>query len=191
MNGGRVIAGILSLTALAGCQRGVAPAEAPATAPISQAPATRPDAATLLIDHQTYWFPPAVLRLAASHGKLSARLSTDDPPTAIEQDYRGNSFDLTLPLNIDDPALIDQAACHVATGGLPKRESDRGIFLDGQHRRLHPQDTTAQFHRQGDKIVVTLSGYFLLYQNSPLDRSFASPQRVYVQGQLAASVPEK
>jgi hypothetical protein len=205
MNSKRAITMIVSAGLFVGCQRSgettTIPATAPA-APIAQsppvqpvaeipatAPATQPELATLLIDSQGYSFPRAVLRLSVLHGRVVARLSTDDPAAAIEQGYSGNSFDLNMPLNIDDPDKIDSAHWRFTASAPPQRESDRGIFLDGQRQRLHPQDVGARFQRDGDRITVMLSGFFLLYQNTPSERSFVPPRRVYVQGRLEAIVP--
>jgi hypothetical protein len=203
MSVGRIVTMALFAALLAGCERGprqepapTAPpppvAEAPATQPIVQIPATmdttEPFEATLAINQQEYSFPAAILRLEQSGRHVNARLITDDPPTAIEEDYHGDSFDLVMKLNISEPGQIDGADWKYSDRGVERQdESAHGLFLDGQRHRLHPQDVEARFQQQGEKVMVRLSGWFLLYESSGSERS-APPRRVYVQGNLAATV---
>jgi hypothetical protein len=175
-----------------GCQRQTQ--HEPAAAPAAQAasvPATQPEAATLQVDQQPFLFPQAVLRLATSNGQVSARLSSDDPPEAIQDNYHGNSFDLIMALNIPDPDQIDRAVWEFAAGSQPQRENGYGIFLDGQRRRLHPQEVVASFSRDGDRVVVDMKGVFFEYRSDDSARPSNPPPRVLVQGRLVASIEKQ
>lgn len=159
-----------------------------------QATAQQPavEEASLIVGTQQVWFPPALLRLTPADGRLTARLTSDDPPTAIEENYHGNSFDLDMALDVSDASEIGQAVwVYKSVSSEQQDDSPHGVFLDGQRRRLHPQDVVAQFQRQGPKVAVTVRGWFLLYDTDHGDRPFALPQRVFVQGRLLAAVPEK
>jgi hypothetical protein len=159
-------------------------AEPPATQP-----ATEPAQCQLIIGQKQFWFPPAVLHFSSSKGRVSARLITDDPPAAIETGYHGNSFDLIMALDIADPQQIDGATwTYAAPSTTGSEESAHGIFLDGQRQRLHPQQVTAQFSKQGDKVIVQLSGWFSYYDSSLTDRSFGPPKRIRVDGTLETNV---
>jgi hypothetical protein len=173
-------------------------ANAPATEPyaevtLAEAPATQaatePAQSELSIGRKDFYFPPAVLHFSSSNGRVSARLITDDPPAAIETGYHGNSFDLIMALDIADASQIDGAAwTYSAPPAAGTEESAHGIFLDGQRQRLHPQQVTAQFSRQGDKVNVHLSGWFSYYDSAQTDRSFGPPKRVRVEGTLETNV---
>jgi hypothetical protein len=161
--------------------------ESPATAP-----ATQPAQSTLNIGLKEFAFPQAVLRFSKSGGLVIARLMTDDPPAAIEADYRGNSFDLIMSLDIADPSRIDQAVWKYTSGAnVREDDSPHGIFLEGQRLRLHPQDVTARFQQDGDKVIVDLSGWFLLYDSTVNDRPFAQQRRVLVQGRMETTVSKQ
>jgi hypothetical protein len=199
----RMMAAALAAGWLAGCQRGAPqppaaatapatqPATLPATAPASR-PATRPAMAMLIIGGQDFWFPQAALRLRPVRHHLEARLSTNDPETAIERNYQGNSFDLNMPLAITKPGQLAKAVWHyMAPADVKQDESAHGIFLDGQSRRLHPQDVTVRFQPHGRRVTVDLSGWFLLYQSTAVEGSFTPPQRVFVHGELDAALAGK
>src|SRR5438045_3131982 len=71
-------------------------ANPPTTGPVVRAPSV------ILIDQKPYSFPPAILQLRNRDGQVSAILMSDDPKEAINEDYRGNSFYLEMPLQIAD-----------------------------------------------------------------------------------------
>ena len=191
---------------LPGCDRGSAKpaASPPPSDPASAAPrvtlndespatipSTEPAVSTLTVGAESFTFPPAVLRLTESRGHVIARLMTDDPPEAINEDYRGNSFDLIMSLNIADPQSISGAEWkYIDAAPAAQDESAHGIFLDGQRRRLHPQNVTAQFESRAGRITVRIWGTFLAYDSTPTGRA-ATPQKVMVQGKLETSPPEK
>jgi hypothetical protein len=203
----RVAAVALFAGWLAGCDKGPAQTATPTTVPstpIMQMPQTQPvtvwvldatqpvtdvSAAAISIGQKEFWFPQAVLRLESSRGRVNARLSSDDPPEAIQDNYHGNSFDLIMSLPISEAGQIDQATWNYATAATPQDESPHGIFLDGQRRRLHPENASATFQRDGDKVVVLLNGWFLMYDTTGMER--AAPMRVFVQGRLEATVAAK
>jgi hypothetical protein len=169
------------------------PPQAPPAARVIEpatVPATQPQAVTLQVDQQPVVFPPAVLRLSVSGDHLNARLSTDDPPEAIQDNYHGNSFDLIMALNVPDAADIDKAVwAYTADPSVPaQRESGYGIFLDGQRTRLHPQDVLISFAREGDRILVDVKGMFFEYQSPDTARPTSAPPRVLVEGRLLANV---
>jgi hypothetical protein len=130
--------------------------------------------------------------LSSSRGVVSARVSSDDPPAAIDSGYHGNSFDLVMPLNVADQSQIDDAVWKFSTDSAEQRESAHGLFLDGQRLRLHPQDASAHFQKQGDKLIVDLEGFFFETQvtDAAADtiRPAAAPKRVWVQGRLVAAL---
>jgi hypothetical protein len=177
-----------------GCGRSPeqAPTTAPATQPVAVVVVPQPEPAALQVDQATVSFPAAILRLSISKGHINARLSSDDPPEAIQDNYHGNSFDLIMALNISDTSEIDHAVWEFApTATLPTRESGYGIFLDGQRRRLHPQDVVASFSREGDRVVVDMKGVFFEYESAETGRPVNPPPRVLVQGRLVATVENK
>jgi hypothetical protein len=185
----RAIVAVLLAAQLAGCERSATPATQPASVTATTLPATEPSASVLTIGTQEYRFPRAILRLSTVHSHLVARLSTDDPPAAIDENYRGNSFDISMPLAITDPAQLSQTTWrYTAPAGEKPEDSPHGVFLDGQRRRLHPQDVTARFESNGAKIDVILSGWFLVYETNATEPSFAAPRRIYVRGRFAASL---
>jgi hypothetical protein len=150
---------------------------------------TPPEAALLQVDQKNFSFPPAVLRLSVSKGHVNARLSSDDPPDAIQDNYHGNSFDLIMALNISDTSQIDHAVWEFPPAAAqPQRESGYGIFLDGQRRRLHPQDVVASFTREGDHVIIDMKGVFFEYQSADTGRPANPPPRVLVQGRLVAAI---
>jgi hypothetical protein len=157
-------------------------------APVPPSPTTRPEMVTLQVDQEPVEFPAAVLRLSVSGDHLNARLSSDDPPDAIQDNYHGNSFDLIMALNVANADQIDKAVWAYTSDGVPQRESGYGIFLDGQRRRLHPQDVVISFARDGDDVVVDMKGVFFEYESPDTGRPMGVPPRVLVQGRLRASV---
>jgi len=188
-----LIVAALSAAILSGCNRPAAQATAtqPATQP-AQVVQTPVENAQLQVDNQTFSFPHAVLRLSVSKDHVNARLSSDDPPDAIQDNYHGNSFDLIMPLNnITDTSQIDHGVWEFPPTAMPQRESGYGIFLDGQRRRLHPQDVVASFSRDGDRIVVDMKGVFYEYESTETGRPITPPPRVLVQGRLVATLEKQ
>lgn len=188
-----VLVWLILLGALVGgCNR--APQSAPVNStPTTQTAATNPDtepAPTVLsIDGKDLFFPPAILRVSPADGHLHARLFTDDPPQAIETNYRGNSFDLMMTLNVPDAGQLSQAVWQFTGSEQPQqRESSRGIFLDGQRQRLHAQAVVVKFNPDGTDVDVLVDGWFMLYANSAKDVAPSPPQRVYVKGHVAAKL---
>ena len=189
MKSSGMIALAVTAALLAGCQKGSQ--HEPATAPVAlpaPLPATQPAMATIQVDQQPVLFPQAVLRFSIQKGSVIARLSSDDPPDAIQDNYHGNSFDLIMALNISDPSQIDQAVWEFSSDSQPQRESTYGIFLDGQRRRLHPQDVVASFSRDGDRVIVDVKGVFFEYGSDDPGRAANPAPRVLVQGRLDAVV---
>ncbi len=181
----------MAVVMFSGCGRPAeqAPTTAPATQPAVVVVVPQPEPATLQVDQATVLFPPAILRLSISKGHVNARLSSDDPPEAIQDNYHGNSFDLIMALNISDTSEIDHAVWEFAPAvAMPTRESGYGIFLDGQRRRLHPQDVVASFSRDGDHVIIDMKGVFFEYESADTGRPVNPPPRVLVQGRLVAVV---
>lgn len=188
-----VVAGALLGTLSLGCDRRsdhpaiTPPATAPAVAvamPRPSRPATRP-AATLTVDGRSMAFPAARLVLSKKSDGLDAILCSDDPPTAIESSYLGNSFFFEMRLDVDDPADLGGAVWTFKVPDRQAEDSPNGIFLSGDRRQLQPADVRVVFHRQGDQMVANLAGRFLARDPQDPERAARS---VDVAGSLAAAV---
>jgi hypothetical protein len=155
------------------------------------APATMPStqpAASLDIDGKPIAFPPAKLVITKKAGGLEAILCSDDPPNAIEPNYNGNSFMIEMKLDVDDPADLPSVVWEYKTENQSPQDSTTGIFLNGARRQMQPSDVRVTFERQGDRVVATVGGKFLLFETHDI----AAPvQLVDVRGKLDAVVREQ
>src|SRR3954468_20644064 len=140
------------------------------------------------IDGKSVEFPPAKLVITKKAGGLEAILCSDDPPSAIEPNYMGNSFMIEMKLDIDDPAELPTAVWEYKTEKQTPQDSTTGIFLDGARRQMQPADVRVTFERQGDRVVAILGGKFLSFDAHDL----AAPVEVVdVKGKLDAVVREQ
>src|SRR2546429_3985063 len=106
------------------------PANPPATAPSERAPSV------VLIDQKPYTFPPAILQVRNRDGQLSAVLMSDDPKDAIDDNYRGNSFYLEMPLEITELKDLPTYVYRFVSPSSDRTDSPNGIFLDGNRLQL-------------------------------------------------------
>jgi hypothetical protein len=159
--------------------------DAPATEPASTQPAT----SQLTIDNQVWKFPTARLRVSKSGNHVVARLYTNDPKSAINDDYKGNGYYLVMSLDdIREPQQIYTAQWQHKAHSREFVDSPSGIFLEGMKYQIQPFDVTAKF--LGDMLLVRidLAGEFLQFDST--DPS-APPKSVYVKGSLLAPVEYK
>src|SRR6478609_2753396 len=98
-------------------------------------------------------FPRARLRLTKDGEKYAAVLYSDDPKTAINPDYSGNSFYLQMTLDIDDPQKLSGADWQFISDSSEQREPGDGLFLDGNRVHLQPSETGATFSNANSKTV--------------------------------------
>lgn len=173
-----ILTTIVGLPGLTGCER--SPVAAPTTAPsgtdaatpavTSSDPAPEPSPSHVTINQRRYTFPPAKLQLQTKDGSVTALLYSDDPPTAIDDNYAGNSYYLAVPLELTE--LTDVKELNAATWRYRAPTSDRtdtlyGIFLEGARVQLQPIDVSVQFQvdAEGEQrtIVVWLAGTFKMY----------------------------
>jgi hypothetical protein len=185
-------AAMLMLSAqLIGCDRGTSTSSPPVViAPIADAstqPTTLPSA-VLNIDGKPTQFPSAKLVLTKKSGGIRALLCSDDPATAIESNYAGNSFMLDMKLEIENPQDLASAVWQFKTVNQGTHNSTNGIFLNGARRQMQPADVKVTFEKDGDQVVASLSGQFLLLDSHDTG---AAPKTVDVSGRLSAVVLEQ
>lgn len=128
------------------------------------------------IDGVPHEFPPAKLYLKRTTAGVRARLLSDDPPEALERDWRGDSFffemDLELPgqqlASVDDGELSGNVTAkdlEAAEWTFRSETSDRsptrsGIFLGGRSH-LQPISVSVLFDEVDETtVMVTLEGLF-------------------------------
>jgi hypothetical protein len=167
-----------------------APADAtsgniPATNPAS----TQPRVAMMLINGRQVEFPPAKLVLRAKGGQVYALLYSDDPPTALEPDYRGNSFYFEMTLDVPDPSQLASAQWMYRAPDSERSDTDQGIFLNGRHQHLQPLNIMIEFDNATAPVKTYLSGQFLRYDE---DKDPTIPgQLVPVQAELDSDLMVK
>ena len=198
---------ILSVAALAGCDRGdegVAPGEVvsgPTTnnaAPTGRgrstttttSPATTQAAESLInIDGNLVLFPGAKLRIDEADGKTVARLFSDDPKgAALDENYDGNSFYLQIELDEDDAKDLSGVELTYKAPSSERDDTPYGIFLEGRRWVLQPADVRIAFEGARSPLDVRLSGVFLMFDsNDPT----VKPKRAQVVAKLTAAVQTK
>ncbi|HEY2587003.1 MAG TPA: hypothetical protein VGI81_14755 [Tepidisphaeraceae bacterium] len=177
-----------------------APTTVPSTQPVSNAATTQPvaiaPAATqpaysqLIIDGRAYTFPEARLRVMMSGNHVVARLYTNDPKAALEDDYKGNHFDLQLRLDdIQVPQQVYMASWQYQAPSREYNDSPYGIFLEGMRYQLQPLNASARFLGTMLQVRIDLEGQFLVFDDA--DKSGAPPKVAYVKGSLLAAVEYK
>ena len=173
-----------------------APTTAPATTQASAsadgldvAPWTQPATSELFINGQIYKFPVAKLRVARSADHVVARLYTDDPKAALDDDYKGNRYDIQMSLdNVHEPQQVCMASWQHRAMSHEYVNTPYGIFLEGMRYQLQPLNASARFLGTMLMVQVDLEGQFLLFDNT--DKS-AVPKTVFVKGTLLAPIEYK
>ncbi len=99
---------------------------------------------------------------------MTALLYTQDPPTAINNDYSGNSFYLKMPLkNAASPGLLDGEEWRYKAESSDRTEDSKyGIFLQGLRYHLEPQDVLVKIDGKGTEMRVRIAGQFLTYDST-------------------------
>lgn len=189
--------GFLALALIAGCDD-PAQSSRPTTKPTVAVATTEPTGATavvaaypqrppstLSIDGRDVAFPAAKLALI-SHGTggFTLRLCTDDPPNAIDPGYTGNSYVLDMQLAMDRLTDLPVASWdHKPTDG---DDSASGIYLHGCREQYRPRDVHVTFAKNGDELLVYVTGAFL---HSDEANPNVPPDRVQVSGCLRTNLP--
>lgn len=171
-----ILIGLMLAWSLPGCERrknasNVALSQAPATSAgaavmsaASAAPATTQAAPSFIwIDAQPYQFPPARIVLKSSGDQLLALLFSNDPPSAISENYQGNSFYFEIPPEMADTSTLDGAAWDYKAPNSDRVDTLSGIFLEGRRKHLQPFDVHADFSGTASPLTVRLSGTFLQF----------------------------
>jgi len=138
----------------------------PSTEPTTQ-PATQPAVSSLLINGVFKQFPPARLRLSVDGDHVTAVLYSADPAAAINDDYAGNSFYLSMPLtDVKDIASVDGEQWRFKSISSDRADTTDGIFLDGLKHQLQPMDVVVRFEGTGSSMRVRVAGEFLDFQSA-------------------------
>jgi len=118
----------------------------------------------ILVDRQRLQFPAAKLILRDRGDSLHALLYSDDPPEALTEAYRGNSFYIEMVLEAS-PEMQNVTTSRWVYKAPTSDRSDTvsGIYLDGQRQHLQPFDVVVEMEHQGSPARVWVSGDFLLY----------------------------
>jgi len=183
---------VFAIVLFAGCDRRetAAPAASPAGSAGTTAPATQPLAQNsfIMIDQRRVGFPPAMLRVRDRGESLAAVLYSDDPRSALDDDYAGNSFYFDMDLDIADVTELGTARWQFRASESERRATTSGIFLEGRKYHLQPADVAVEFTPAGSVVKVWLAGTF--YRFSSADD--AQPgQVVRVQAELSAELSAK
>ena len=192
-----LLAGTILTSAIAGCDDPNSSAVKPTTKPAAVVAANQPAEApatvaaypmkppsVLSIDNRDVPFPAAKLAvIGRGSGGYTLLLCSDDPPTAIDPGYAGNSYQLYMRLPID--RLADLPGC---TWDFKPADDDSndGIFLHGFREQLHPIDVHVLFQKDGDELFISLSGHCL---RNDTRNPAAPPQRVTLNAYLHTSEP--
>ncbi len=136
-----------------------------AAAPATQPAATEPVGTLITIDQRYVDFPQARLKVTTDDQGMTALLYSVDPPTAINNDYSGNSFYLLMPLkNAGKPGSLDGAEWRFKAESSDRTENSKyGFFLQGLRYHLEPQDVLVKIDRNGTDLRIRIAGQFLAY----------------------------
>jgi len=187
---------LCSLLTLVGCERPkpriplvvVRPgATQPTTAPTTQPLATTrpvvpvvPTASTLVIGGNPVVFPPTRVVLSGPILEISSR----DPVAALKASYLGNRY--YFQFRLDSPLTPQNSigSVRVNPRSNSRRDEPDGIFLEGNNKQLQASDVQFRFLRQGDELMVDLSGSFLVFERGQMGPT----QQVWVTGNLRAPI---
>jgi hypothetical protein len=143
----------------------------------------------LTLDGREVAFPAAKMALIGhGTGGFTLRLCSDDPPTAIDPGYSGNSYVLDIRLAIDHLSELPAATWDFKheDGREGGGDSASGIYLHGYEEQYHPDEVHVSFQKNGDELLSYISGTFL--HSNPAN-PVAPAERVQVSGCLHTSVP--
>jgi hypothetical protein len=198
-----VISGAVLASGIVGCDDPNARAVKPTTKPsatVETNPQADPSVAAvaypmkppsiITIDGKDVPFPAAKLGMIDHRsGGFTLRLCTDDPPTAIDPGYAGNSYLLDMQIPIDRLRDLPGARWDYKSG--EGDDSTAGIFLHGFRDQLHPQDLHVMFLKdsdQGKEMELTITGTYL---KNDAKNPAAPPQRVTVNAFLRVAQPSE
>lgn len=139
-------------------------------------------------DDRLFEFPRARLRITKEGDKCAAVLYSDDPKTAINPDYTGNSFFLRMKLDVEDPQNLTGVDWRFKALNSDHDETGDGIFLNGTRIHLQPSDILVTFDGGGKSVQVVVAGQFLKFDNNDSNRL---PIFVGVRGEFPATVEIK
>jgi hypothetical protein len=140
----------------------------------------------LTVDGKQVAFPAGKLAVLKNKpGDFRVRLCTDDPATALDPGYAGNSFLLDMKLNVDSVDKLNTASW---TGGPNDSDTEAGLFLGGYRNPYHPQNVTVTFTGDPDDLSIYILGTFS--HADPHD-PFGPPRSVKVEGNLHVPSPGK
>lgn len=132
-------------------------------------PAALPEISTLLIRETDASDDPGILyefpraRLHINREDKTVVLYTDDPKTAIDPGYSGNSYYLAIPLEGDESLKLDGYHWQFRASGSEHQDSTDGIFRNGQRYHYQPSDVTIWFRGEGPTVQVAVIGDFLKF----------------------------
>ena len=154
----------------------------PTTAPIERAPSV------IVVEQKPLTFPPAILQIRNHDGQLSAILMSDDPKTAIDDNYHGNSFLLELPLELNDLKELSSYVYRYEAPSSERVDSPYGIFLDGGRLQLEPLQMQVKFEGDDASMGAIITGNFLEFETRD---DTVVPKRVKVTSKMEAEVKKK
>ena len=142
------------------------------------------------INNRMVIFPAAKVKLSQDRSQLVALLYSDDPPDAIKDDYKGNSFYLRMVLDVGQEKELANASWWHKARSSEREDSAFGIYLNGHRVQLQPYEVRASFadagSAAGKKLVnITLGGQFLMWNDAD---STGLAQTVHVEAQVPAVV---
>jgi hypothetical protein len=139
----------------------------------------------LTIDGRDVEFPGAKLAVVRhGTGGFTLCLCSDDPPTAIDPGYAGNSYALYMHMAVD--RLGELPAATWDFGPADTDDSNSAICLHGYREQYRPHDVHVAFQKDGDALMVFVTGTFI---HSDANNPAAAPESVAVSGSLRTSVP--
>jgi hypothetical protein len=135
--------------------------------------------AIFTIDGRDVAFPAARIAIVSHRGGLTLRLFSDDPPTAIDPGYLGNSFSFDMRLPID--RAEDLANTSWDHKPADADDSGSGIFVHGIHDGLRPYNVHITFQKTDGQLSAYVDGFFL--HDDP-QNPIAAPTQVHASGSL-------
>jgi len=160
------------------------PAAAPPPKSVAPRPATRP-VSIITISDQPVIFPAAKLVLQQTATGVSATLFSDDPPQALKDDYRGNSFRFVATYDGQSFDDISGQPFIWKTSAEDKRDTQTGIFLNGQQQMVSPTAATLTLTKVGQQWTANLAGEFQFVDNTKED---AAPLTVHAYAEMTAEL---
>lgn len=155
----------------------------PAPTPSGQA---QPDAAEENPDDfgPSIQFARARLTFTGKGGQhLVVKLYSDDPKEALKDNWNGNRYIFSMPLEITERSQIDGRPYRMYVAPDSTEDTRFGIFLHGDDEHLEPIDLDVRFEVQGAKVVIAIGGLF-----KQLDPIKGDVQWYHVRGVLRANM---